>query len=131
MPFFIKPITRQIASRVDNLFLNENFKTQFGFLEEQLKTSPDGGQYLCGKDLTAADILMVSGCPSFIEGVWKLTALCFALQSFPLIAGAEKIDEKLYPTLTGYRKLLQKNEVHQRSVKKLEEITGEQMKSML
>lgn len=60
VPFFIKPITRSIATRVETMFLNAQYKTQFGFLEEQLKTSPDGGQYLCGKDLTAADILMVS-----------------------------------------------------------------------
>ena len=31
---------------------------QLGFLESQLETSPDGGSYLCGAHLTAADILM-------------------------------------------------------------------------
>lgn len=112
------------------MFLNENFKTQLGFLEQQLKTSPDGGQYLCGKDLTAADILMVSSTHECPREVQYLTHSC-APQSFPLIAGSEKIDASLYPTLVAYRKLLLQNEVHQRSVKKLEEITGEPMKSML
>lgn len=53
VPFFIKPITRGIAGRVDALFLTENFKTHFSFLESQLASSPDGGEYLCGAELTA------------------------------------------------------------------------------
>ena len=78
------------------MFLDANFKTNFSFLEEQLKSSPDGGQYLCGKDLTAADILM----------------------SFPLIAAQRKIDSTAYPTLRAYIKLLEQNEVYLRSIKK-------------
>ena len=94
MPFFIKPITRGIAGRVDTMFLNENFKTTFSFLESQVASSPGGGKYLCGTELTAADILM----------------------SFPLIvASQEKIDAKAYPKLTEYIKLLEQNEVHLRS----------------
>lgn len=53
MPFFIKPITRTIGSRVESAFLTENFAKHFGFLDSQLASSPDGGKYLCGKDLTA------------------------------------------------------------------------------
>ena len=91
------------------MFLNENFKTHFGFLDSQIKSSPDGGKYLCGKDLTAADILM----------------------SFPLIAGKGKVDKQAYPALAEYTKLLQSNEVYQRSIKKVEEISGEPFKAML
>ena len=108
VPFFIKPITRGIAGRVENMFLIENFKTHFGFLESQLKSSPDGGKYLCGKDITAADILM----------------------SFPLIAGKGKVDAKAYPTLTAYRKMLEQNEVYLKSIKKVEEVSGEPFKAM-
>ena len=89
------------------MFLNENFKTHFGFLESQLASSPDGGRYLCGKDLTAADILM----------------------SFPLIAGQKKVDETAYPKLVAYRKMLEQNEVYKRSVKKVEELSGESFKA--
>jgi glutathione S-transferase len=91
------------------MFLNENFKTHFGFLESQLTTSPDNGKYLCGKDLTAADILI----------------------SFPLFAGRSKIDKAAYPKLHEYIALLDKEPGFQRSVKKIEEVTNEPYKSML
>lgn len=109
MPFFIKPVTRGIASRVENMFLIENFKTHFGFLETQLHSSPEGGEYLCGRELTGADILM----------------------SFPLVAGKGKIDSQAYPKLREYIKLLEQNEVYQRSIKKAEEASGEPFKSLL
>lgn len=85
------------------MFLNENFKTHFGFLESQLASSPDGGKYLCGKDLTAADILM----------------------SFPLVAGKDKIDRAAYPKLAAYGDMLGSHEGYERSVKKIEEVSGE------
>ncbi|KAK5122641.1 hypothetical protein LTR85_003904 [Meristemomyces frigidus] len=104
--FFLKPVTRGIAANVENLYLNDNFKTHFGFLESQLATSPDGGKYLCGKDLTAADILM----------------------SYPLIARKSKIDAALYPKLTAYREMLENHEGYVASTKKIEEISGEPFK---
>jgi glutathione S-transferase len=58
VPFLIKPITHAIVGKITSLFLAPNFKTRYTFLEDQLKTSPDGGEFLCGKNLTAADILM-------------------------------------------------------------------------
>lgn len=94
---------------MESMFLNENFRTHFGFLESQLKTSPEGGQYLCGKDLTAADILM----------------------SFPLIAGKHKVDRTAYPTLAAYTKMLETNEAYLRSIKKAEEASGEPFKALL
>ena len=110
VPFFIKPITRGIASRVDQAFLNENFKTQFGFLESQLASSPGGGKYLCGAELTAADILM----------------------SFPLmVAAQQKIDAKAYPKLMAYIKTLEENEVYKRSEEKAKEAGGGKIKAVL
>ena len=92
------------------MYLNENFKTHFGFLESQLKSSPGGGTYLCGTELTAADILM----------------------SFPLLAaGKRKLDGAAYPKLREYVNMLEKHEVYQRSVKKAEEASGEPFKSLL
>ena len=41
-----------------SMFLKPEFESHYKFLESQLETSPDGGQYLCGKDITAADFLM-------------------------------------------------------------------------
>jgi len=109
VPWLIKPITRGIAGRVETAFLNDNFKTHFSFLNSQLATSPDGGEYLCGKDLTAADILM----------------------SFPLIAGKKKIDRAQYPKLAAYNDMLEAHIGHTSSIKKIEEISGEPFKAML
>lgn len=110
IPFFLKPITRGIAGRIDSLYLNPNFKRHFGYLESQLASSPEGGEYLCGTELTAADILM----------------------SFPLIMGKSKQAEiGSFPKLEAYTKRLEQNEVYLRSVKKVEEVTGEPMVSKL
>ena len=104
--FLLKPILRAIAGQVETKFLNENYKTHFSFMESQLKSSPDAGKYICGKDLTAADIMLV----------------------FPLTAGESKIDKKTYPTLASYTKLLEENEVYKRSIKIVEDVTGEPFK---
>ena len=57
-PFFIRPLANMITGAVESNFLQPNFATQFDFLENQIATSPNGGEYLCGPELTAADILM-------------------------------------------------------------------------
>lgn len=91
------------------MFLNENFKTHFGFLEGQLNSSPDGGQYICGKELTAADIML----------------------SFPLIAGKSRVDMSAYPKVGEYVKMLEQHEGYKNAVKKAEEATGEPLKANL
>ncbi|KAK9610119.1 bifunctional glutathione transferase/peroxidase [Aspergillus fumigatus] len=58
VPFFIKPLTGMVASKVEQAFVTPNLTSHFEFLEDQLKTVPGGGPYLCGKELTAADIMM-------------------------------------------------------------------------
>ena len=92
--------------QVDSFYFKPNYKTHFDFLESQLATSPDGGEFLCGKNLTAADILM----------------------SFPLQAGQrvlKQINANDYPKLNAYVNKLDSMEGYKRSVKKIEEITGE------
>lgn len=103
VPFIVKPITRIIGGRVESMFLNRNFKTQFDFLESQLASSPEGGKYICGKDLTAADIML----------------------SFPLTAGKSYITKTDFPKLAAYVETLQTNEGYIRAVKKVEATTGE------
>jgi len=93
---------------VESMYLNENFKTHFGFLESQLASSPDDGKYLCGKDLTAADILM----------------------SYPLILGKGKIDKPAFPKLMAYIDMLEKHEGYVESIKKIEELSGEPYKKI-
>lgn len=49
VPFFIKPVTNAIVGKITSLFLAPNFKAQYTFLEDQLKTSSDGGQICVGR----------------------------------------------------------------------------------
>lgn len=104
MPFFIKPVTRTIAGKLDSIFLQKNLETHFAFLESQIKSSPDGGQFLCGRELTAADILM----------------------SFPLIAMERRsgITRERYPELAAYIGRLKETEGYQRAAAKIEEVEG-------
>ena len=103
MPFFIKPITRGIADRVDNMFLNKNMKAHFEFLEQQLATSPQNGDYFAGPNLTGADIMMI----------------------FPLEGAAERGPLASYPKLAAYVKRIRSRDAYVRTMKKMEEMTGE------
>jgi len=105
VPFFIKPITRGIVGKMNTAFLQPNFKTHLDFLEDQLATSPNGGEFLCGPGLTGADIMMI-----------------FPLEAAQWRAGLTK--EK-YPKLSAYIARLQQREAFQRAIKKIEDITGE------
>ncbi|ETN42579.1 uncharacterized protein HMPREF1541_01736 [Cyphellophora europaea CBS 101466] len=104
VPFFIRPVTNSVANRVSSLFLEPNFKTHYAFLEEQLKSSPDSGEYLCGKHITAADILM----------------------SFPLEAGQSRsgMSREQCPLMWAYVDRLHEREAYKRSIKKIEDIEG-------
>lgn len=74
-------------------------------LENMLATSPDEGQFLCGKICTASDIMM----------------------HFPLASArnAGYIEKSSYPKLHAYVDLLESQEGWKRSVKSAEEKTGE------
>lgn len=84
--------------------MKPNFETHYKFLESQLATSPDDDQFLCGKDLTAADVLM----------------------SFPLKAGQSRSGKtkEECPRIWAYIDRLHEREAYKRSVKKTEEIEG-------
>ncbi|KAL4891583.1 glutathione S-transferase [Aspergillus ambiguus] len=103
VPFFIKPIPRIVAKQVESAFLHRNVFANFDFLEERLQSAPDGGPFLCGKQLTAADIMM----------------------SFPVIAAAMRIPlQDKYPRLAAYVDTLEKQDGYRRAVAKVEEIEG-------
>ena len=109
IPFFVKPITRAVAGKTDEAFFRPNFDTHFAFLEAQLQSSPGGGDYLCGPDLTAADILM----------------------SFPLIASRMLFDEATHPRLAAYIRRLESNEKYKQGVQRVEQETGESLPTKL
>lgn len=104
MPFFIRPITNGIAGKITTMFLKPNFETHFKFLESQLETSPDGGQYLCGNDLTGADILM-----------------SFALEAAESRSGTSK---EQFPRIWAYVARLHEMESYKRAVQKIVEVEG-------
>ncbi|KAI0118622.1 hypothetical protein GGR51DRAFT_497100 [Nemania sp. FL0031] len=62
VPFFIRPITGMVANQILSSFVLPNIKTQLGFLEQQLEKS--GGKYLCGTELSSADVLISFGLVS-------------------------------------------------------------------
>lgn len=83
------------------------------FLEDQLRTSPSGGDFICGQELTAADILL----------------------SFPVIAVTmrvlkDKKNKDKFPLLVAYAKRLEGFDGYKRAVKKIEDIDGKFSASM-
>jgi len=112
IPFFLRPITSGIYSKFESMYFAPNFKTHFDFLESQLATAPNGGGFLCGKDLTAVDILM----------------------SFPLQAGQKRlkmINATDYPKLDAYVNKLESMDGCKRSVERIEKETGESYTTMM
>jgi glutathione S-transferase len=54
MPFFVKPIARQIAGRVKGTFIEPQVKLHFDFMESELGKST----WFAGDEMTAADVQM-------------------------------------------------------------------------
>lgn len=113
VPFFVRPITTLIANQLIAMIVFPNMKRHFAMMEEYLATSPKGGNYMCGPNLTGADIML----------------------AYPLIAGkAEAFDamgtwakgsfEETFPKLYAYIGRLSEEAGWKRSVMKIEEIEG-------
>ncbi|KAK1778756.1 hypothetical protein QBC45DRAFT_413293 [Copromyces sp. CBS 386.78] len=114
IPFFIRPITSTVAGKVHNSFVVPNIENHCAFLQQLLETSPNGGQYLCGDKLTAADIL-----------------ISYPLLNLPRVEalGGEsqkgKLKEK-FPKLFEYIARLKEHEGYKRADKKIEELEAKQ-----
>jgi glutathione S-transferase len=93
-----------IAGKISEGFLDPNFKWHFDFLEGQLVTSPNGGDYLAGKDLTVADIMII-----------------FPLQAAKEWAGLSK---DTHPKLLAYLERLTARESSKRAEKRVIEVAG-------
>lgn len=110
VPFIVRPITSIVASRIFSMFIFPNARKHLALLDQQLATSPDGGKYLCGPELTAADILI----------------------SFPLVAAKARFDDMgswnggswraEFPRVGKYLDLLEAQEGYKKSLAKIEEI---------
>ncbi|KKZ67447.1 glutathione S-transferase [[Emmonsia] crescens] len=104
VPFFLKPVTKMIASQLHSALVKPDLATNLEFLEDQIKSSPGDGQFLCGDSLTGSDIMM----------------------SFPLEAGVLRglINKERHPHLTEYVSRIQEREAHKRGIAKIVELEG-------
>lgn len=104
MPFFVKPLASLITGQVKSKYVEPNLATNFAFLEDLLKTSPDGGDFFCGGELTGADVALV----------------------FPLGAarGRAGLTKEKYPKLCKYVALLEERDAFKRAVQKIIEVEG-------
>lgn len=103
VPFFIKPITRTIASRIESAFLTRNIKLHLDFVENELKNT--GGEFVCGNQLTGADIMMI----------------------FPLEMAAQRagLTKAKYPTIAAWIERMRSREAYKKSVQRIEKDSGE------
>lgn len=112
IPFYVRPITTGVANKMFSTFIYPNARKHMAMIDGQLQSAPDGGPYLCGKHLTAADILM----------------------SFPLLAARGRLDNignwkggtwaAEFPRIGEYVAMLEKEEGYKKSVQKVEELEG-------
>lgn len=105
VPFFIKPITNSVAGKIESSFLQRNMKSHYDFLEGQLATSPGDGDYFCGNELTAAEIML----------------------SFPLEAGKTRsgFTQDQYPKIWALIDRIHARDAYKRAVAKIVEVEGE------
>lgn len=93
VPFFLKPITKGIAGKVRDNYLDANVKRNLDFMEATLAKS----KWFCGEQITAADIQM----------------------SFPIEAAAVRTDLKSnYPKLAACLKRMHDLPAYQAALKK-------------
>ncbi|KAH7203672.1 hypothetical protein DER44DRAFT_668272 [Fusarium oxysporum] len=117
VPFFIRPISTILANRIFSAFIFPNVHVNLKMIEGHLATS--GGKYICGPQLTAADILL----------------------SFPLIAAKEDLDnfgtfengswKSEFPKVAEYIDLIENEEGYKKSVEKIIEIDGDLFKMLI
>ncbi|KAK6218700.1 hypothetical protein LQW54_002623 [Pestalotiopsis sp. IQ-011] len=107
VPFLIRPVTSLVVNQVFSSFIMPNLRTHLAFLEDQLATS--GGDYLCGKDLTTADIVV-----SF--------ALITYQSRFEEIGTWDQKPEALYPKLWAWIARMDAHPGYKKSAEKIKEI---------
>ena len=104
VPFFLKPITRGIANKVYDAFLHPNLAAHFAFLESELASAPDSGDYFCG-ELSAVDFLMI-----------------FPLEAAP--GRVPNLSKESHPKLFAFVEKMHERESYQRAVDVIVKETG-------
>lgn len=99
-----RPLTRIIGGKVEAAFINRNIDLHFSFLENQLATIPNGGEFMCGTELSCVDILLV----------------------YPLEAakGRAGITKERYPHIVAYVDRLTQRPAYKKAIQKIIDETG-------
>lgn len=93
VPFFIKPVTKQIAAKAMEGYAGPNIKLNLEYLEKTLQKS----DWFCGDEMTGADILM----------------------SFPIEAAATRTDlPDGYPALNEFQQRIRALPAYKRAIEK-------------
>lgn len=94
-----------IAENLGSNFVFPSVTTHLNFLEDQVKSSPEEGDYFCGKQLTGSDIML----------------------SFPLeaVSAAGIIPKDEYPALNAYLDRIRERTAYKKAVAKIVETEGE------
>lgn len=93
VPFFLKPVTKQIAQKSKAAYSGPNIKLNLDYLETSLKDST----WFCGEKMSGADIML----------------------SFPVETAAKSHDlKKDYPELEGFRQRIRKRPAYKRAIEK-------------
>lgn len=100
MPFFVKPIARQISQKTYQQFLNPQMRLHLSAINQELSDKP----WLMGDDLTGADIMM----------------------SFALLGAKMRYDISPYPHILRYLQQIERDSAYQRAIQK----AGEPMLNM-
>lgn len=93
LPFFVKPIAKQIAAKIDATFTDPEIELHLGFLDKELASRP----FFCGESFTAADIQM----------------------SYPLegAEGRAGLDDR-YPNLQGFLARVRERDAYKKAIER-------------
>ncbi len=92
VPFFVRPITRAVASEVERSYLEPGIRAHLAHMEQELA---DGG-WFAGDELSGADFLM----------------------SFPVEAAASRVDFAPYPRLRTFLDRIHARPAYQRALER-------------
>ncbi len=98
VPFFIRPVAKGIADKIDKQYTDAEITTHFAFIEAHLASR----EWFAGGQFTAADVQM----------------------SFPIEAGAMRSSTPIGPNTRAWLERIQKRPAYQRAMEKGGGLTG-------
>ncbi|KAF9873314.1 glutathione S-transferase domain-containing protein [Colletotrichum karsti] len=117
VPFLVRPITSLVANKIFSLVVLPDAKKHLALLDSFLKTAPgttDGDGYLCGPELSAADVLISFGI-----------TLADQMGAYDAMGSWEGGSSRAaYPVLFAYVDRLKKEPGYIRAREKAKEIEG-------